>query len=289
MKFTRQGYFHQPTIYGHQVIFVSEDQLWSVSLSEKKAVPITHTRGAVSHPHYSPDGKWVAFTGKEEGISDVYVMSSQGGSWKRMTFFNTLVQVIGWDPESKNILFRSAHQAIHRSSDAELYSVPVAGGAVSKLPFGPACTLHYEPNGKRLLLGRNASSNSHWKRYRGGTQGEVWISTSNQKKFEKLFAELQGNPVSPFWLATRIYFVSDHEGIGNLYSSHTDGTDLRKETQESEFYVRDPQTNGKVIVYQCGADLKVFDPETQVAQILAIEGASTQTQLQRQFFYGLKV
>ncbi|CAM5384883.1 hypothetical protein STENM223S_11247 [Streptomyces tendae] len=47
----------------------------------------------------------------------------------------------------------------------------------------------------------------------------------------------------------RIAFLSDHEGVGNLYSCAHDGTDLRRHTDHDAFYARNAASDGARVVY----------------------------------------
>ena len=96
---------------------------------------------------------------------------------------------------------------------------------------------------------------------------------------------LQGNPVSPLWIGSRLYFVCDHQGIGNLYSSLPDGSDLLQETFHEKSYVRDPTTDGQTLVYHAHGDLYSLDPSSKVHHAIDIEWRSPRVQLQRNFFY----
>ncbi|GAA2989201.1 hypothetical protein GCM10017559_06400 [Streptosporangium longisporum] len=57
----------------------------------------------------------------------------------------------------------------------------------------------------------------------------------------------------------RLVFLSDHEGVGNLYSCEPDGGGLRRHTDHETFYVRHPATDGTRIVYQSAGDLYLLD------------------------------
>ena len=85
------------------------------------------------------------------------------------------------------------------------------------------------------------------------------------------------------WIGDRIYFLSDHEGIGNIYSCALDGSDVRRHTNESEYYARFPATDGRRIVYAAGGDVKLYDIESDSVSRVEIETHSTAPQLARRF------
>ncbi len=109
------GYYRYPTIHDNTLVFVSEDDLWTVSTEGGIARRLTANLGTISHPFFSPDGKTLAFTGREEGHNEVYVMPAEGGPVKRVTYLGVSSTVIGWTPDGGKILFSSDYrQAIDR-------------------------------------------------------------------------------------------------------------------------------------------------------------------------------
>lgn len=111
-----------------------------------------------------------------------------------------------------------------------------------------------------LLLSAYSREPAHWKRYRGGTAGKLWIGTTGGE-FTRLHADLDGNLESPLWVGDRIAFLSDHEGVGQLYSSRPDGSELRRHTDIAPdgFYARNAATDGTRVVWHSAGDLWILD------------------------------
>jgi tricorn protease len=74
------GYYRFPDVHGDRVVFVSEDDLWEVPLEGGRARRLTANPGPSSYPAYSPDGSRIAYTGRDEGVTEVHVMDADGGS-----------------------------------------------------------------------------------------------------------------------------------------------------------------------------------------------------------------
>ncbi|MCL4300029.1 MAG: PDZ domain-containing protein [Anaerolineae bacterium] len=251
------GYYRYPTIHKNNVVFVCEDDLWAVPAKGGVARRLTANLGMVSHPALSPDGEWLAFIGREEGEGEVYVMPAAGGPATRLTYLGSLTIVLGWTPDSQKIVFASnAGQPFAHLTP--VYTISPSGGQPELLPYGPARSVSFGPAGG-VVIGRRTNELANWKRYRGGTAGEIWLDSKGRGKFKPLLKTLS-HVISPIWLGERIYFLSDHEGIGNLYSCTLDGKDIQRHTDHEDYYVRNPASDGRRIVYRAGADLFVFDP-----------------------------
>ena len=251
------GYYRFPTIQGDRVVFVCEDDLWSVSVKGGVAIRLTSNLGAVSHPFLSADGAQLAFVGREEGYPEVYIMPAEGGAAKRLTFLGANSQVVGWRLDGQSILFSSNAAQPFRRLYA-IYQINPAGGLPQRLPVGPAQHIAYNPAGG-VAIGRHTSDIALWKRYRGGTVGVIWVDPEGTGSFRKLI-DLGGNFASPMWIGDRVYFVSDHEGIGNLYSCLPLGEDLQKHTDNAEYYVRNATTDGNRIVYHAARTSSALIP-----------------------------
>ncbi len=141
--------------------------------------------------------------------------------------------------------------------------------------------LSYGPNGG-TVIGRNNNDPARWKRYRGGTAGDLWIDATGDGNFQRLIT-LKGNPVRPMWVGERIYFLSDHEGVANIYSCTLTGDDLKQQTFHREFFARFPSCDGSNIVYQSGANLWVYNIAAGSSNEVKVDFHSSRTQRNRKF------
>ncbi|HEY0757043.1 MAG TPA: PDZ domain-containing protein [Ktedonobacteraceae bacterium] len=274
-----QGYVRFPTLCQDSIVFVAEDDLWQVAGAGGRAERLTAGVGEVRSPRFSPDGEWLAFLGREEGPNEVYLMSTRGSEARRLTF-QGVSNVVGWLPDGGSILFASAASSAHSREDM-LYAISPQGGEARQLSVGMANAISYGPQGG-VVIGRNIGEPARWKRYRGGTAGYLWCDVNGSGEFQRLL-RLTGNMASPCWVGERIYFLSDHEGVGNVYSCTPSGEDVQRHTWHDDFYARNLTGDGRRMVYHAGADLYLFDPESAQARRVDINLPSARTQLSRKF------
>ncbi|MFW9928722.1 MAG: S41 family peptidase [Candidatus Thorarchaeota archaeon] len=277
------GYYRMPTISDNKIVFISENDLWEVSLNGGKASRLTTSQGAISFPKFSPDGKWIAFSSTDEGSSDIYVMSSTGGPMKRLTYLGGDNRVRGWSLDGQFILFSSSAKTPGISRAFMLFKVNIIGGEVIQIPVGIAHHIHYHKDGF-AVIGRFQDDNATWKRYKGGRAGNIIVDNVGKGDYHPLI-DLNGNMVLPHFVKNRIIFLSDHEGVSNIYSVALDGSDLKKLTNHSDFYARFLSVFGEKIVYQAGGEIFLLDLSIDhpTSQKVSISLPSMRTQRARKF------
>ncbi|MBC5809417.1 MAG: PDZ domain-containing protein [Candidatus Eremiobacteraeota bacterium] len=274
------GYYRFATVAADAIVFVCEDDLWSVPRAGGVARRLTTSQGELSTPRLSPDGTQIAFVAREEGQPEVYVMPAAGGAARRLTFLGSDVCIVsGWTPDGASILFAS-DGASPFSKETQGFRVGREGGKPHALALGHVRTLSQNARG-RLVLGRNNDDPARWKRYRGGTAGDLWVE-HDEGRFERLIS-LKGNLVWPMWIGERIYFVSDHEGIANVYSVDAEGAGLHRHTHETEYFVRFPSTDGTTVAYTAGGRIYTLDVASDVVTAVDVVAPSTATQTMRRF------
>ncbi|MGW2728281.1 S41 family peptidase [Streptomyces sp. NPDC001494] len=252
-----EGYPRFPSIAGDTVVFACEDDLWRVDAAGGAAVRLTAQGAEATRPLLSPDGAAIAFVGSGDGPTEMYVMPASGGPARRLTHQAAACLPAGWDRATGEIRYASTADQPpgfgHR-----LFAVHPDGGPPRLLPYGPATACTDGPDGA-VVLCRNATDPARWKRYRGGAAGELWIRDAGAVEFRPLIS-LPGNPAHPCWTGGRVFFVSDHESVGNVYSCLPDGTDLTRHTGHRDFYVRNLRGDGERLVYHSAGRLYLLDP-----------------------------
>ncbi|WP_405365822.1 PDZ domain-containing protein [Kitasatospora sp. NBC_00039] len=264
------AYLRHPHLHGDLVTFVAENDVWLAPLDGGRAWRLTADHVPVRRPRFSPDGRYIAFTSTRDGAPEVHLAPVDGGPSRRLTYWGSdQTQVQGWTADGRPIATTTAGQATLRRTWA--HAVPLDGGEPVRLPYGPVGGLAFEPDGtgaspaggggRVLLVSANNRDPAWWKRYRGGQAGKLWIG---RDEFVRVHEELDGQLDSPLWVggpgASRIAFLSDHEGVGELYSSLPDGTDLRRHTTSPEgFYARNAATDGTRVVWHRAGDLWLLD------------------------------
>ncbi len=266
-----EGYYQYPTIYKDRVVFVCEDDLWSVPIRGGQAQRLTAAPGPCSQPLFSPDGSMIAYVGRDEGHAEIHLLDLGSGMTQRLTYFGGDTRCVGWSRDGQEVIYSTnAGSPFGRSH--YLGSVSIHGGLGQPLGLGPAAALSLAPS-RGQVLGRHTYDPARWKRYRGGTAGQIWVDPEENNRFQRL--NIEGNLTRPLWVGDRIYFGSDQQGVCNLFSCTPTGDDLRQHTRHRKFYLRHPSTDGTRIVYQCGADLYLYQPDKEQSKKLRVRFQSS--------------
>ncbi len=257
---SQPGYYRQPALHGDTVVFVAEGDLWSVPLAGGNATRLTTHPAAEGNPAISPDGKLLAFTARYEGPTEVYVMPLVGGRPRRLTFDAANISHVGWTPDGKVLVGTDAHAGLP-SHQLVVLDCSSRDGVVTRtrIPLAQAALGSYTPDGKTLFFTRLAFQGSHTKRYKGGTAQQLWSFRQGDAEAKPLTADYAGTSRSPMFWQGRIYFASDRDGTMNLWSIKPDGSEARRHTKHDGFDIASPALDGGHIVYQLGADLRVYD------------------------------
>lgn len=251
------GYFRFPTLTNDGIVFTAEGDLWRVPVRGGDAVRLTTQPGEESHAAVSPDGTRVAFSATFEGPTEVYVMRLDGISKPtRVTYEADTAVVVGWTRDGRILYTTRRHADL---PGVHLARIDPDTRAMTLVPLAQASDGEYDESGRVLYFTRYPFQGSFTKRYQGGGAQTVWRYAEGASEAEQLTRGYAGTSRTPMLWKERVYFLSDRDGTMNVWSMSTSGSDLRQHTRHIEFDVQSPSLRHGRIVYQLGADLRVFD------------------------------
>src|SRR5260370_21436597 len=247
------GYYRFPAIYGPRIVFTSEGDLWEVPIEGGTARRLTTHPGEETRAAFSPDGKTLAFSANYEGPTEVYSMPASGGLPTRRTFEGNAT-VVGWTPDGKIL---SASRRYSTLPDTQLATID-ADNRVALVPLSQAAQGTYDGSGVTLFFTRLPFQGSYAKRYQGGTAQSIWKYTAGREA-TTLTADFAGTSKEAMWWNGRVYFLSDRDGTMNLWSMDENGKNLKQHTKHQGFDLKTPALSQGRIVYQMGADLRLYE------------------------------
>ena len=248
----------QPTMSKSAIVFVYGGYLWSVPREGGEARQLT-TGGHESHPAFSPDGKWLAFTGFYDGNADVYVMAADGGTPKRLTWHPGTDLVDGWTPDGKKIVFRSPREAYADFNRA--YTIPAEGGVPEALPMWRSEEGSYSPDGEMFAYVPNFKWQPAWKRYRGGQTTPIYIVRLRDLQLTKVPRE-NSNDSSPAWYGDKVYFLSDRNGPVTLFAYDSKSKAVKQAVENKGLDLKSVSAGPDALVYEQFGGLYIFDPKS---------------------------
>jgi tricorn protease len=222
-------------------------------------------------PRFSPDGKHIAFTGQYDGNTEVYIIPSDGGEPRRLTYTATLKRddpgdrmgpnniVIGWTPDSKRVLFRSRCYTFNDFT-GQLFTVPVEGGMPAEIPLKNGGFASFSPDGKQLAYNYIFREFRTWKRYTGGLADDIRVVDVSTGVQETITGG-EHQEIIPMWgpMGQEIYFLSDRNGVMNLYVYNLSTRQTWQVTSYLDYDIKFPSIGDKRIVYEHGGYIYQYD------------------------------
>jgi len=257
-----------PTVSATTIVFRFAGDLWSVPRTGGRATRLTSAPGVESDPRFSPDGKWVAFTGTYDGNPDVFVVPAEGGVPKRLTAHPHGDVVRGWTPDGKAVLFTST--MLSNTDDARMFTVPLSGGVPTQLPFPSGTAASFSPDGTRLAYQPKTKTQQAWKRYRGGQIGPIWIAQLSDSRVKPL-PYVGSDDDQPMWMGDSIYFVSDRKGPMGLYRYDVRSGKVSEEIRGEGFDIKSASAGPDAIVLEKFGSIHLFDPKTRKTTAVPIQ------------------
>jgi tricorn protease len=274
-----QGYYRRPIISKDQVYFLADDDLWKVSLLGGESIRVTSTKGRVLKARISPDGKTLCYSSDQQGQIDLYLINLKSGGVPQKITFDGQSDIIGWQKNDQLVLRTS--EACAFGSERKFYRYNLRTGSKTLINCGTGADLAWDLTGRDshlVLLTPAHLDPAWWKRYRGGTAGQLWLSGAGKTPFTRLLKNLKGNLASPVLIGKDLYFLSDHENQGNVYRFNLNSKRTQLIYKHAEFYCRELSGDQKGLIFRCGGDLYRYDFKAKKTQPIKVEFAGHKVQ-----------
>ncbi len=258
----------EPTVSATQVAFAYAGDIWTADRSGGDARRLTSYPGVESNPHFSPDGKLIAFTGEYAGNADVYVVDAAGGEPRRLTWHPGQDLVRGWTPDGQSVVFATDRDN-PRLDRTRFWSVAVSGGFEQPLPLPQANHGMVAPDGRRVVVEQVAQWDIEWRNYRGGQNQPIRIFSFADSSVVKLPWD-GSKDTWPVWLGNAIYFISDRDWGANVWRYDLATAALSQITHYRDFDVKTLGAGGGALVYEEAGYLHLYDPASGRDQQLII-------------------
>jgi tricorn protease len=206
----------QPTLSAENLAFVHGGDLWVVDRAGGRARRLTSTPAVERDPHFSPDGRMLAFSSNRSGTFSVYVLPIEGGTPTRLSWYPADSYALGWTPDGSRILYASSRETAPAAYQ-RLWTVSREGGPSESLPAPRGHTGCYSADGTQIVIDRVARWDSEWRHYRGG-QNKALVILDLEHLGELHLPNERTTDIRPVWMDGLIYFLSDRDWSMNIFS-----------------------------------------------------------------------
>ncbi len=271
---TTENYFlSQPSLSpdGQTVVFSFEGDIWKMNIADGKASRLTGMQGYENNAKISPDGKWIAFTGRQSGNSDAYIIPVNGGDVKQLTYFSGNDEVASWSWDSKTLYFTSS-----RLSRLSTYKVSIDGGTA--VPVFPCYFFLNDHNVCEHPVTGELFFNDTWesanqvsrKGYRGPYNPDIQSYNPKTKAYKR-YTDWQGKDFgATIDQQGHVFFLSDEaNGQYNLCALQ-EGRKVSLTNFPTSIKNANVSANGSRVVFEKDYQLWLYDVAGKKAEKLRV-------------------
>ena len=261
-----------PSVSAQHIAFAYANNIWVVERAGGSARRLTSFQGQTQNPKLSPDGRTIAFSAEYAGNTDVYTVPVDGGQPTRLTWHPGADVVQGWTPDGRSILFASGRATWAPTGVPRFWTVPATGGMETPLPIPRANQGKISPDGGRVAYRMPSSWDEERRNYRGGQNRPIWIVDLKTMAVDTTpFAGTK--EMDPAWVGDVVYFLSDRDGVSNVWSYDTRSKRLAQATKFTDFDVKALDAGGGVVVFEQAGYIHEYDPASARAKVVNIRAA----------------
>jgi len=261
-----------PTVSTTQIGFAYANNIWVVPRAGGSARRLTSFQGQTANPHFSPDGRWIAFSGEYAGNFDVYIVPAEGGEPRRLTWHPGADLVEGWTPDGKSILFSSTRATWSPSGAPRFWTVSTEGGVEQPMTLPRAYQGKISADGTRIAYRMNNSWDEERRNYRGGQNRPIWIV--DLKTYDLVSPPwTDSKDVYPVWVDDSVFFISDRDGVANVWEYQTKTKKLAQITRFTDFDVKSMDSGAGTVVFEQAGYVHELDPKSGKTKVVNIVAA----------------
>ena len=250
------GYLRYPNLVGKTLTFVSEGNIWVGSMDGGPAARVSASYSAEALPKLSPDGRTIAFLAQSVDGYEVFTVPVAGGVTTRVSYGSGAVKLEGWTKQGKILVVTAFFSPV---GAPQLAALDPATKNAEVLPFARAAGGTQDERGCYVFYPLRQTSST--KRYEGGEQSRLWRWCEGDQEAKLLTDEAwtkrgAWSPATTPAFPGTIFFLSDKDGVVNVWSMNLDGS-------------------GKTqITHECGMDVMEFDLDSKAREDGAVIGVA---------------
>ena len=213
---------------GRTICFSYLGDLWTVPAQGGQAIRLTVHEANEGSSCWSPDGNFIAFTSDRSFNPDVFVVPSDGGLPRKLTFNSRPDVVRDWSADGKWIIFDSYREVNAPLREGTIYRANADGTQIKRVIDCTGRNGVLSPDGQTLAFVRGAMP--WWRKdYHGSSDQDVWLKQLDGSPAKRL-TQYDGKDTDPMWSpdGKKIYFLSDRDGVTNVWVMPTSGGEARK-------------------------------------------------------------
>ncbi len=261
-------FLRQPDVSPTHIVFTHANDLWLAGRDGGNATRLTSSEGAETDAAFSPDGRWIAFSGQYGGNTDVYLMPAAGGQPERLTWHPSADVVQGWTPAG-DILFQSGRDGVPTQL-WKFYTVSPDGGLPAPLALPQAYLGGMSADGAHIAYQEIGYWDPEWRNYRGGQAQPIGIVSTSS--WERTTPPWEGErQMDPVWMDGVVYYMSERDWASNVWSFDPGTGTERQLTSHADFDVKSLGAGDGVVVYEQAGYLHEIDPASGASRQLVID------------------
>src|SRR6185503_9734549 len=177
--------------------------------------------------------------------------------------------VQGWMPDGKAVVFASGRASAAPSGAPRFWTVPADGGVEEPMALPRAFQGKISPSGTHVAYRMNNSWDDERRNYRGGQNRPIWIV--DLKTFDLVSPPwTDSKDIDPVWVGDTVYFLSDRDGVSNVWSFDTKGKKLAQITRFTDFDVKTMDASGTTVVFEQAGVIHELDAKSGKDKVVPI-------------------